>query len=359
MDQAHSLSANAQSALSPQVIRDLRAEHNALRARDFCDRFQIREAQLLAAYTGRGVTRLHAHPDAVMPQIERLGEVMALTRNASCVHERVGVYGNYKSGPHAAMILQPEIDLRLFPSHWVHAFALNEDTDTGPKRSIQIFDAAGDAVHKIHLRETSDHAAWDEVVAALATGDTSDVLEVAARKPAEAPKSNPAKCEVLRDEWRKMTDTHQFLRLTSKLKMNRLGAYRIVGAPFVERVPPEAVDAALQALAKSKTEIMLFVGNRGCIQIHSGPIETLRAMGPWQNVMDPRFNLHLRLDHIKEVYVVNKPTQRGPALSLEAFDGEGNIILQIFGRNAEARDSRPAWADILSTLPRLHTEETV
>ena len=162
---------------SPAGIRRLRDEHHALRARDFCDRFQISEAQLVAAYTGKGVTRIKAHPDDIMPRIERLGEVMALTRNASCVHERVGIYGNYKSGPHAAMILQPEIDLRLFPSHWISAFALEERTDKGMKRSIQIFDAAGDAVHKIHLRETSNHDAWADVIAELATEDTSDTLD--------------------------------------------------------------------------------------------------------------------------------------------------------------------------------------
>jgi len=338
-------------------IRAMRAEKNTLRARDFCDTYGIAEAQLLAAHTGQGVTRLTAQPDEVMPRIERLGEVMALTRNASCMHERVGTYGNYKSGPHAAMILQPEIDLRLFPCHWVSAFAVEAETDTGVKRSIQVFDAAGDAVHKIHLRDTSNHAAWAEVIAELATGDISDTLEVAPRKPVETPKVNHDKLDLLRSEWSRMTDTHQFLRLTSKLKMNRLGAYRHVGAPYVDQLDTGAVDAALQALAGSGTEVMLFVGNRGCIQIHGGAIETLKAMGPWQNVMDPRFNLHLRLDHIAEVYAVTKPTQRGPALSLEAFDAEGGIILQIFGRRTEDLDSRPAWQEILSALPRARNEE--
>ena len=344
---------------SAEDIRTLRAEKASLRARDFCDTYGLAEAQLVAAYTGHGSTRLTAHPDELMPRIERLGEVMALTRNASCVHERVGTYGNYKSGPHAAMILQPEIDLRLFPSHWVSAFAVETETDAGVKRSIQVFDAAGDAVHKIHLRDTSNHAAWAEVIAELANGDSSDTLEVAPRKPAETPKVNHDKLDLLRSEWSKMTDTHQFLRLTSKLKMNRLGAYRHVGAPYVDRLDTGAVDAALQALAGSGTEVMLFVGNRGCIQIHGGAIETLKAMGPWQNVMDPRFNLHLRLDHIAEVYAVSKPTQRGPALSLEAFDAEGGIILQIFGRRTEELDSRPAWQEILSALPRTQQEELV
>jgi hypothetical protein len=43
--------------------------------------------------------------------------------------------------------------------------------------------------------------------------------------------------------------------------------------------------------------VMIFVGNMGCIQIHGGPVEKIVPMGPWINVMDPRFNLHLRADH--------------------------------------------------------------
>ena len=84
-----------------------------------------------------------------------------------------------------------------------------------------------------------------------------------------------------------MTDTHQFLRLVSKLKMNRLGAYRAAGLPFARKLTPDAVDALLSNLQSSGTEVMLFVGNSGCIQIHTGALHTLKPMGPWQNVMDP------------------------------------------------------------------------
>ena len=54
--------------------------------------------------------------------------------------------------------------------------------------------------------------------------------------------------------------------------------------------------------------------------------------------MDPGFNLHLRSDHIAEVYEVRKPTKRGEALSVEAFDKDGAIILQIFGMRTKDAD---------------------
>ncbi len=336
------------SSLSPAQIREHRAEHPGLRDRDFAEKFGISEAQLVAAWCGEGVTRIPSHPDNVMALAQSLGEVMALTRNVSCVNEKVGVYEKYHTGHHAAMVLGEDIDLRMFPAHWCHAFIVERESDRGLRRSVQVFDAAGDAVHKIHLRDSSDLSAWEQARWDLAVDDQSPVIEVEPRKPVEVAKSVPEKVEILRKEWTRMTDTHQFLRLTSKLKMNRLGAYRIVGEPFVRALTPGSVNQMLTEVKNSGIEVMVFVGNRGCIQIHSGPVETLSPMGPWQNVMDPGFNLHLRLDHVAEVWAVTKPTQRGPAVSLEAFDAEGALIFQVFGVGKEGRDSRPQWQEIVA-----------
>ena len=41
---------------------------------------------------------------------------------------------------------------------------------------------------------------------------------------------------------------------------------------------------------------MVFVGNHGCVQIHAGPVHRIEVVRPWLNVLDPRFNLHLRED---------------------------------------------------------------
>ncbi len=343
--------AEAKQNMTPADIRAAQADTPKMRARDLADKLAISEAELVAARVGAGTTRIDAHPDRLMPAAEALGEVMALTRVPSCVHEKVGRYANYHSGPHASMVLNDEIDLRIFPRHWVHAYAVETQGDAGPRRSLQVFDAAGDAIHKIHLRDGSDHAAWDRIVAELALEDQSEGQAVVPREAPEAPKSQPEKAEVLRAEWRKLTDTHQFLRLCSKLKMNRLGAYRIAGAPFVRPLATDAVDTMLEAVRDAGIGVMIFVGNRGCIQIHSGPVGNLQPMGPWENVMDPGFNLHLRRDKVAELWAVEKPTQRGPAVSVEAFDADGAIIFQIFGIGKEGMDSRPEWGRIVDSLP--------
>ena len=337
-----------------EQIRALRAEHPKARARDFAATQGITEAELVASYVGHSATAIDAAPDALFPLIGALGDVMALTRNESCVHERRGVYKDYHSGPHAAMVLGSEIDMRMFPSHWQFGFAVVEAGEDGPKRSIQVFDAAGDAVHKVHLKPESDVAAFDALVAALRLPEQTEQLALVPRAPVERPKGDPARVADLRAEWKTMTDTHQFLKLTRRLKFNRLGANRMVGAPYAAPVARDAITQVLHAAADQKIPLMIFVGNAGCIQIHGGPIEKVVPMGPWINVMDPRFNLHLRADHIAEVWRVTKPTQRGDAISVEAFDAEGGLILQIFGYR---KDAPPVgWDALMARLPVLDTE---
>ncbi|WP_424985571.1 hemin-degrading factor [Microbulbifer sp. S227A] len=338
---------------TPEEIRQAQADNPRTRERDLAENLGISEAELVAARIGRGVTRLAPHPDGIMAAACGLGEVMALTRNRSVVHEKIGVYANYHSGMHASMVLNDAIDLRLFPKHWHHAYAVEKPTDAGIRRSLQMFDAAGDAVHKIFLRERSDLDAWSRAVDGLRHEQQSETLSVNARPPVEAARPNPSKLEVLRQEWARLTDTHQFLTLTARLRMNRLGAYRIAGAPFVRQLEPGAVVDMLRAVQAEGIGVMVFVGNRGCIQIHSGPIQTLRPMGPWQNVLDAGFSLHLRQDHVAEVWAVDKPTKRGPAVSVEAFDAEGGLIFQVFGLGKEGRDDRPAWRGIVAGLPGL------
>lgn len=338
--------------MSPEHIRMMRGEEPKTRDRDLAAKLNITEAELVSAFCGEDVTRIDAHPDTIMRAAQQLGDVMALTRNEACVHEKIGKYDNYHTGKHAAMVLTQDIDLRFFPKHWCHAFMMDREG----RKSLQVFDAAGDAVHKIHLKETSDLAAWDRLKSELAVEDQLPALSLEARKPVEAAKANPDKVDILRNEWAQLKDTHQFLRLTAKLKMNRLGAYRIAGEPYARRVLPDSVTQVLETVRARAVPLMIFVGNQGCIQIHSGPIHTLQPMGPWQNVMDPGFNLHLRADKIAEVWVVNKPTQRGPAISMEAFDARGSLITQFFGVGKEGQDTRPAWNEILAAIEPIETE---
>lgn len=336
--------------LSPARLRELRRE-STLRPHDLAASLGIPEAALVAAELGHGVTRIDPAPGRLIPLVEALGEVMALTRNRSCVIEKIGTYREFHDGAHAAMTLDDEIDLRIFPRHWVHGFAVEAPGKDGIRRSVQVFDAAGDAVHKIHLREGSDLDAWAALTAALALPEQSAPESYPPRAAPEGARIVPDHADTLRSEWARMTDTHQFNTLTRRLKMNRLGAYRLVGAPHASPLAVAAVPALFERVQERGEQVMIFVGNMGCIEIHSGRFENLKPMGPWLNVLDPRFDLHLRADHVAEVWAVDKPTKRGPAISVEAFDAEGELIFQCFGMRPEKGGDPETWAALVASLP--------
>ena len=99
-------------------------------------------------------------------------------------------------------------------------------------------------------------------------------------------------------------------------------------------------------------EIMVFVGNRGCIQIHSGPVRKLVEHGPWFNVLDPMFNLHLDETRIARTWVTRKPTVDGVVTALEVFDAAGELIVTFFGRRKPGVPELDLWREIVTSLPK-------
>ena len=333
-----------------QAVRD----NAELRERDLANRLAISEAQIVAAFCGDGARHIEADVKRIFPELEALGEVMALTRNESAVHEKIGAYDKVRMSAHGPIVLGEQIDLRIFGQRWRYGFAVERRDRKGElRRSLQFFDAAGDAVHKIHMRPQSSLDAFDRLSEKLRLADQPETLAIGAKttEPASGAAATIADYQELHRLWSAMTDVHQFPGITRKLGLTRLEAVRMIGDAFAWRLDGDCVFQCLTGAAETQLPIMCFVGNDGCIQIHSGPISNLKAMGPWLNVMDPTFHLHLRCDHIVETWAVRKPTKDGHVTSLEAYDGRGRLIIQFFGKRMEGRVERQEWRALVESLP--------
>jgi putative hemin transport protein len=95
---------------------------------------------------------------------------------------------------------------------------------------------------------------------------------------------------------------------------------------------------------------MVFVGNRGTIQIFSGLVRRSFEHERWYNVMDPAFNLHLDQERVAGAWVVKKPTEDGVATSLELYDGDGERVALLFGVRKAGSDGRAAWEALTESL---------
>jgi putative hemin transport protein len=343
--------------LTPAEIRAYRAANPKLRERDVAAQLGISEAALVAAECGLGAIRINSGANRFLERVQELGEVLALTRNDSAVHEKIGVYENIKEGHAAALVLGSEIDLRIFPGAWAHGFAVTRtDAKREIRRSLQFFDKWGNAVHKVHLRPASNSAAYEKIVEDLRLDDQSqDFVADAGTPPSDDTPDAKVDAAELRDRWSKLTDTHQFPGMLRKLNIGRRRALHSVGDDFAWRLDTAGVELMMRSAAETALPIMCFVGNRGVIQIHSGPVAKIGTMGPWLNVMDDTFHLHLRTDHIAELWAVRKPTVDGHVTSLEALDARGEMIIQFFGKRKEGSSERAEWRGLVESLPRLST----
>ena len=98
---------------TPSEIRAYRAANPKLRERDIAAQLGISEAALVAAECGLTAVRIDGDANRFLERAAELGEVMALTRNESAVHEKIGVFENIKTGKQAAIVLGENIDLSL------------------------------------------------------------------------------------------------------------------------------------------------------------------------------------------------------------------------------------------------------
>ncbi|MHB2264934.1 hemin-degrading factor [Aliihoeflea sp. PC F10.4] len=337
---------------SPREIRQARADNPKMRERDLAAQLGISEAQLVAAHVGEGVTCIEPRVNDLLAGLDAVGEVMALTRNESAVHEKIGFYDNVHPGTHSAMVLGGEIDLRIFPKAWAHGFAVEKRDGDDIRRSLQFFDKFGNAVHKVHLRPASNLYAFHKLVAELVSDEQVQEIETDPFVPSVVIPAD-ADGNAVRERWSTMTDPHQFVGLLRSLKLSRREAVGLVGDDYAWQLDVSGLNAMFSHAVEQGFPIMCFVGNHGCIQIHSGPIANVKPMGPWINVMDPTFHLHLRADHVAELWGVRKPTKEGHVTSIEAYDARGELIIQFFGKRREGEDERGDWRMIAENLPRI------
>ncbi|MNR45423.1 Hemin transport protein HemS [compost metagenome] len=79
-------------------------------------------------------------------------------------------------------------------------------------------------------------------------------------------------------------------------------------------------------------------------------MQRLARTGPWFNVLDPAFNLHLNTTAVTSSWVVNKPTVDGWVTSLELYGADGALIVQFFGERKPGKPELPAWRALLQSL---------
>ncbi|MCD9013914.1 hemin-degrading factor [Parachryseolinea silvisoli] len=333
-----------------------------IRIREAARALEASEAELLATKIGPQVVRLQGPWPELLRRFTTLGRVMSLTRNDACILEHKGPFQEIDiidAGPRSMATVIGPIESRVFFHAWHVAFAATEEKTDRVLKSIQVFDRSGEAVTKIYLQEKSDEEAYARLLEDFRSPDQSpeQPVSVYAAEVLQGPESEAAFLQ----EWGELKDTHDFFGMLRRHKVDRYHALEVARGKYTYQVNAKATpQLILEQAAAQKLPIMIFAGNRGNLQIHQGKVRTIRLLErghngpePWLNVLDPDFNMHLRMDLVDTAWVVKKNTTEGFVTSVELFDKQRNLVAQFFGLRKPGIPEKLEWRSIVENLPAL------
>lgn len=332
---------------------ELKAEQPHIRIRNAAAALGVSEAELLCTLCGESVTRLRPEINEILGDLNTLGYVMALTRNNEVVHERKGVYPTPQFHGKTGLFVSADIDLRLFLTHWEHVFAVIEMMKDIPRYSIQFFAKDGEAIHKIYLVEESNFTAYQNLVQKFRSENQSTeitVTEIENKTEARKPVADDV-IALFKEGWLNLKDTHDFFILMKRSGLTRMQALEHAPSEmYAKKLPDSTFRNTLFEVANKAIPVMIFVGNVNMIQIHTGMVHQIVDREGWLNVLDPDFNLHVKEDEIRSVWLVRKPSIDGIITSLEIFNSKEELIVQMFGKRKPGIPELPEWTSLTERL---------
>lgn len=332
----------------------LKKEQPRLRIRSAAAQLGVSELELLELNMGKSVTRLEGGWKLLLQELEPLGKVMALTRNEYCVHERKGIYKNvsFMENHNMGVAVNEDIDIRFLMWDWAYAYAVTMERGNRTLYSFQFFDSYGEAIHKIYLTPQSDVAVYEQLVRKFRSDNQQTPTFIANRiRPTkERTPDKDIDAAGFQEDWKNLKDTHDFFPLMRKYKLQRLQALNMAPEGYAYQLDNQAIVQMFEKAAAQELPIMVFVGNKGCIQIHTGTVKKLVPMKGWFNVMDPDFNLHLQTGPVNQVWVTKKPTVDGHVTGIEVYDADGEMIVQCFGKRKPGKPELDSWRSLVDSL---------
>ncbi|HIQ15430.1 MAG TPA: hemin-degrading factor [Leucothrix sp.] len=328
---------------------EFKEQNPKVRIRDAATQLKTTELELVATSCGKGNTRLKPDFKNILERLEGLGSLMALTRSEHVVHEAHGIYQDMKVHGAVAMFFNPGIDTRFFLSKWFAVYAVNENK----RHSLQFFDNKGTAVHKVYVTDESNEKAYFVLIEEFES-DNQEANESLPSIKEEEVGLKDIDPTYLRERWLKIRDVHEGNKLIKEYaETQRNEVYSALGEEYAKPLAVDSVEKLLEIASEKSVEIMLFAMNDAAVQAYSGPVKKLMTMGPWFNVLDPDFNLHLRTSGIHKVWMIRKPSDDGWVTTLSVIEKGGTEIMVIADNRKRGESESSQWQTLCSELKGL------
>ncbi len=280
--------------------KKFRSENKNIRIRDAASKMGVSEAEILSTEIGDSVSYLSISDFSLfLKDILCVDKLMILIRSKIVVHENIIESKNVKLTENQIVDINGLIVLDFDSSHFKYAFFQNKLHAKRQLRSFQIFNKKGDAVVKIYLKSKD-----------------IDIFDNIALK----------------------YESKYNYELQSGVNVNHLIQEHpnIVfyfdknnSIPEIIEVSNQSLRVLLDAASNIKLPIQIHGLGVGSVQYHRDIVKNIVDYGPWVNVIDKKFNLHVLESEISKSTLNMFTINNQKYFVMNFFDSANNHVLGI------------------------------
>ncbi|CAK9890306.1 MULTISPECIES: ChuX/HutX family heme-like substrate-binding protein [Pseudomonas] len=284
----------------------------------------------------------------VAAQLHALGPVRTVTPASHAWIEQVGYYPQSDDISEAGLVIGEDgLDLRLNLRAWFRV-CLQHDVMRNAY-SLNVLDRHAQTLLRLTSLPQSSSAGWAALYSQCVARPSQFI-------PREAFAKRVVQVPGLVDEWAAMANVHEHFALLKRHGLTRYEGNALVAPKFARQLAQSSPVEVFRRLAASALELMLFVYSAGSVQIFTGRLtgmseagaELLFDMPASEQAAPTCFSIADAPD--AQIWRVYKPNQVGGVTSLEFFDAEQRLIVQVFARRPAGQPEQLAWREWLDAL---------
>ncbi|MDK4575163.1 MULTISPECIES: ChuX/HutX family heme-like substrate-binding protein [Kingella] len=309
---------------------------------------QLTEGQYLAQHPKSQY--LGSEINAFLLSLEALGNLTSTVRNPIAYSQKTGIYHNLDLSPMMGTAINlGGLDLRLFLRRWKHIIA-HQQNDC---YSFQFFDTYGNAIEKVYLTQPEQIPAWQQLCQQF-TQSTTPEWEMQPENPATPLNTlTPETIAAYQQEWQTLQNVHHFRVVLSQFGIDRLQGLQYAPQNDAMRLPIAALEAIITQCAQRKITLLTFVNNNGIVQIQTGKVHHITRQDNglhMQDQQEEQFTCHIQDQSISQFWFVRRPGSNGIVHSFEAYNDQRELVLQLFGRQADAESEPADWQQLVQDI---------
>tara|TARA_B100000700_G_scaffold103666_1_gene117048 strand:- start:7587 stop:8537 length:951 start_codon:yes stop_codon:yes gene_type:complete len=278
------------------------SDNQKLRIRDIANKLNVSEAELLSIQIGDSIKILSINNFDIFfnELLSKIDKVMFLIRSDFVVHEKNVLTSELRYTNNQFINQKDSFPLLSFDVDKISfIFYEIKEHNNRKLRSFQFFDKTGNSVFKIYLKG-KNKIEFDQIASNYKFDYNYEVQKQGVYK-------SQSSLELLSYK----TDLLHFTDCVNSVK----------------RILKFSLRDILKVSSQESIPIQIHAFGIGCVQYHRDSIKNVVDYGPWINIIDKSFNIHVLENKISNSCLLEHLSDNKKIYSLDFYDVNKNLVL--------------------------------